>query len=430
MSGALCSVLLRDVERVAALRGLDAFFARKGYERVDAPARGEAHLLRALVRSEGRWTTCILEELEAPESLAKPLSKTLGCVALASWYWDGESVTRLVLFEGGTKRGELELPRDARPADGGKVALPLGKLSRLVGDGARADGLELRIRVEEQGFVFVRQEEASNAFRRAFGVEIFPEADLDEEDAVVYRPTPGSAIAKRHQAEEAAILGERREAYDARVHAVGWLGFAVTTKLGSLLEDFAAPLAVALDAYGVLEARVVSPATAGTVVERDWRRLADALARSELVELKSKVANLSIVHAADALLLSFSVRGHKDPTRRRAMAATLAAILDRAVETDGCFGALLAAQKDPLSLAQRALAFEYLRGTSERALRPVRTAARAPGWRTLAPNATGTPPSGFTARATKSGLLVASDVDDPWALEPDASDRLAGWLFP
>lgn len=427
MTAVHCTILLRDIDREEGVRGLDAYCARRGYERVASPSLSEPHVMRAFVQAQGRWMACTLEELREPESLAGSLSRRLGCLALASWHWEDESATRLALFEKGVKVGDLELPRDARRCDARRVAVPLGALSRLVGDGSRQEGLELRIPVKAS-FVFVAHEEAVSAFQRAFGIE---ELVLDTDrvaDVLLYRPKADSALGKRLRAAEDARGAELRAGYDARVFAVGWLAFAAKPT-AALLSAVAQPIADAFDALGVLDARVVGASRTSTPTSRDWKRFASMLAKGELVELRNAVATQCFVYADGAFSMSFSVRGHKDRARRLDLAGRFDQVIDRAAEVRGCFGALVTAQQRALVLEQRALAYEYLRGKSERALRPVRTEARAPGWRTMVPKGLGTPPFGFTARQTGAGLLVASEVDEPWALPAEASDRLEAWLF-
>jgi len=112
MTAVSSTVLLRDIERADGIRALDGYCARRGYERVANPSLSEPHVMRASVQTQGRWTACVLEQLDEPESLARPLSKALGCLALASWYWEDESVTCLTLFE---RAGKRKHSRGARP---------------------------------------------------------------------------------------------------------------------------------------------------------------------------------------------------------------------------------------------------------------------------------------------------------------------------
>lgn len=84
VTSSLSSVLLRDVDLAAAIRGLDQYCGRRGYGRVPVSSPSGAHVLRASVQTCGRWTACALEDVHEPESLARPLSKAIGCLALVS----------------------------------------------------------------------------------------------------------------------------------------------------------------------------------------------------------------------------------------------------------------------------------------------------------------------------------------------------------
>lgn len=451
MSESFVTIHVRDTTRAKVARAIDARMAKRGYERVVEPSGKEPNVVRVALVAQGRWMSMTVEELDSPDVWAKVLSKASGGYALGVIHWDGESTTSLVLFEGGKKVGELGLPSDARRIDRRKIAVPLGKLSRLVGDGSRQDGLELRVPVEndlEEDFVYVSLSDASYAFRRAFGLESLGlEIEVeDEDDVLTYR-------SKHAEEEEAAendlALARWRAAYDARVYAIGWIAFEHEPKtLPELLERTARRLADTFTPHlgtDTLEGWSVDPAKsfASTKIsppdsDHAWHQYAELLARGVMIDLHRPhrvLASVCIAQHDGALAISWSMRGLRDERRRREIASVMDDVVCTSAADGRCFGALLTAQKAPLVLEQRALAYEYLRGRSGAALRPtwLRAHARAPGFRVLVPRASesvGKPPNGFTVRKVESGRLISSNAADPWSVTPTELDSLEEYLAP
>jgi len=232
------TVHLRGASRAAVVEAIDARMRRRGFERILAPSPREPVVVRVRVLEQGAWVSVTFAKAQTAHDEAPVLSATVHGIALLADYWEDESVTTLILYDRGSKLGEVSLPRDARPVSRGKVAVPLGPLSRLVGDGAREDGLEIRIALahgedDDGSTAYISAATAARAFHRAFGIDelhVDPddEDDDDELRTLAYRPRPGSAAGKRLRAQEDARRAALRAAHDARVYLAGWLAFDVT----------------------------------------------------------------------------------------------------------------------------------------------------------------------------------------------------------
>jgi hypothetical protein len=168
--------------------------------------------------------------------------------------------------------------------------------------------------------------------------------------------------------------------------------------------------------------------------ETAWKLYARALREGALVDLGRRdtpvLAAIWLVPRDGALIVGWCMRGLRDRTKRSALATAMDAVVASGTADVRCFGALLTSQGSPMSLERQVLAYEYLRGTSELALRPAthRAHARAPGWRVLVPR-NALPfdrqaPTGVTARATKAGLLLEADATDAHEMTPEAMDAL------
>lgn len=451
MTDSFVTIHVRDAARAKVTRAIDARMAHQGYERVLGPSGDQVGIVRVALVVQGRWTSVAGVEQSEADDWAKALSKASGGFALQAFHWDGESTTSLVLFDGGKKVGELGLPSDARRIERRKIAVPLGKLSRLVGDGTRKDGLELHVPVEndlEDDFVYVSLSDANRAFRRAFGIEslVLDIEDEDEARSLTYR----SKRAAEEEAEESErVRAMWRTAYDARVYAVGWVAFEYEPKaLPELLDRTARRLTHTFTPHlgaDVLEGWSVDPERSFARAKisapdraHAWREYASLLRRGVMVDLQRPdrvLASVCVAQHDGALAISWSTRGLRDERLRREISSVMDDVVCTSAADRRCFGALLTAQRGPLVLEQRALAYEYLRSRSGAALRPswLRAHPRAPGFRVLVPRASeelGEPPSGFTVRDVASGRLISSNATDPWSVAPTALDSLEVHLAP
>lgn len=433
---------------------------RRGLELVRAPSRSEPMLVQVRLVERGPWVSLAVEQLEAPESWARFLAQELGVQALGAWFWDGEGQVALSLFEGDAAQVNLSLPADARRTADGRVAIALGAFSRLVG-GARAATSKLDILVRDEGAsfdaaercVYLSAEAAERALCRAFGIDELFVDPLDEDqgdEPLYFRPRPTSAIAKRARAAKEAERAALRADHDGRVYTIGWLAFdAAARDIATLVDNTARPLVELLAPHlgtRVLQARSVEPPTdvrpapieralpAPADGETAWKLYARALREGALVDLGRRdtpvLAAIWLVPRDGALIVGWCMRGLRDRTKRSALATAMDAVVASGTADVRCFGALLTSQGSPMSLERQVLAYEYLRGTSELALRPAthRAHARAPGWRVLVPR-NALPfdrqaPTGVTARATKAGLLLEADATDAHEMTPEAMDAL------
>lgn len=433
--------------------------ARRGLEPVRSPSSREPLIVRARVVEQQGWISLSVEDLDAPDACARFLARVFDAPALGAWFWDGESRLVLTLFEGRAPAARLSLPESARRSADGRVAVPLGKLSRLVpGVKPKKTGLDVLVRAEEASFdakgrCEYAPEEVAHALGRAFGIgDLFIDPlDEDAGDEVLhFRPEPTSDVAKRARAEREAEDDARRADHEGRLYTVGWLAFDVAPRdIAAVLAKTARPVVEALAAHlgsRALTARAIvprerdTPLPAPTEREAAWKTYARALREGAFVDLRHEgapvLAAAWLVLRGRALVVGWCMRGLKDPAKRAALAASMNDALAISAEDARCFGALIACQKRPMSLEQQALAYEYLRGRSALAIRPDahRARARAPGWRVLVPSGApalrGSAPSGFSARVAKAGTVIEASASDPHELAPGAIDALEKYLDP
>lgn len=459
MSDAEVSIHVRGVARRAVLAEVERRMARRGFEPVRGSSDHESLLVRVRLTARGPWVSLAIEGLESPDDWARALARGLGAPALGSWFWEDEASLELRLFVGGARAAKLSLPRDARRAADGRVAIPLGGLSQLVprsgAKTARAD-LEILVRDEEAAFdEDDRCEHLSDggqeAICRAFGLERLFVDPLDEdaiEEILAFRPKPTSAISKRARAEQDAAALARRADHDGRIYAVGWLAFDAGPRDVARLIDRTARVIVGaitphlgsrtLLARAVVPTKGETPLPAPSEGARAWKGYAGALREGVLVDLGHRepppLGAVWMVLRDGALEVGWSMRGLRDPDKRRAFGAAMSAVLTASADDVRCFGGLVACQRVPMSVAQQALAYEYLRGTSALAIRPDshRARARAPGWRVLVPR-TAPPlapglPSGVEARSAKAGVVLDARAPDPHTTTPAAMDELEAYL--
>lgn len=454
MSTTAVSLHVRGVDRAALVAEVERGLRRRGLEPVRSPSPTEPHLVRVRLVAQGAWRSLAIEGLDEPDAWARALARALAAPTLGAWSWDGEGRIALALFEATTRRGRLALPEDARRAPDGRVAIPLGGLSRLVGGGGKKTRLEVLVRAEatfdEEGrCVHVPIEDAERALGRALGLaQLFldPLAEDDPAELLFFRPAADSALAREEREARRAAEEERRADHEGRIFTVGWLAFSapdralaplVTSTAGAVLAALQPPLG-----GRVLLARSVIPAARAeaslpppTDGARAFAAYGRALRDGAVVALDHRetplVASAWLARRAGALVVGWCLRGLRDPAKRAAATAAQEAIFDAAVADERCFGALLASQRSPMSVERQALAFEYLHGTSALALRHEahRTRARAPGWRVLVPGAVVAPaPPGTVARAARAGLVIAALAPDPLELAPATADAIAAAL--
>jgi hypothetical protein len=458
MSHVQAAVHVRDAERARVALAIERRFGKRGFERVDKPALGEPMLVRVAVIARGRWVSVAVEELKDPDGWAEHLARETGGQALGAWFWDGEARLRLVLFEGAKKVGELSVPTDARRAGDGRIRIPLGGLSRLVGTKQTKDtGLKLHLAGSDDAFgedgsvVYVEGDLSQRAFCRAFAIaELFPDPldDDGEEPLLHFRPRASSRAGKQLRKESQAELDRRRADHEGRGFAVGWLAFKADARAaGRALRTHARPLVEAIDAslgaqplaaFAVVPQRRDAPLPPPSQGDRAWRAYAAALAEGAMIELtwrdRPPIAAVWAIHKDGALVVGWSVRGRKEPRDRAPVVRAMDEAFARSCDDEACFGAVVTAQRVGTSLSQQALAFEYHRARSVVAIRPAwhRTHARAPGWRTLVPRAAEpppkSPPKGFKATKAKAGLAVRSAAADPHVTTPESIDALEAWL--
>lgn len=458
MTAVLASIHVRRTPVAAVVAALTRVMKRRGYEIVAEPTGAEPSLLRARVVSRASWVSLAIEEQEDPVPMARALAKDLDAATLASFFWEGEARWTLTSFEGTRRSGVVSLPEAARRAEDGRVALALGPLSRLVGDGRAESGLEVRFASEGASFdragaaVYVPADDVARALGRTLGLPELLVDPLDEDGEgapLAFRPTATSKVGRRERAEREEAARARREDHEGRVHSVGWLAFdAEPRRFGPRLETTFVAVASALaERLGgrPLAARAVEPTTLteralpGLAERGALRAYAKALEGVAAIELSTR-APLAAVWATfgdGALSVGWSMRGLAAEPARAALARALDSVLDAATGDPRCLGALVACQRTPLSLARRALAYEYLSGHSELALRPhlLRGRVRAPGYRVLVPApasdvTSAAPPPRFRLERRPAGLLVLHDAADPHEVPPADVDALEAWLHP
>lgn len=431
--------------------------AKRGLERVDAPSAHEPMLTRARI-AEGRgWVSLAIEELDSPNATAKALARALGVPVVGAWFWDGEATLVVTLFDGKAMVGELSLPKDARRAPDGRVAVPLGRLSRLVASKTpKNEGLELLVRADHASFdedgacEYLPEEVSHRTVERAFGIPALFLDPLDEEapeEVLSFRPKASSAQAKRFAAERAAEAAERRADYDGRIFGVGWLAFEVgTSEIAHVVDATARVVVDALAPHlgkHALEARAVVPTKSERVLPAPaekgaWESYVAAIREGAMIDLSRRgapvIATAWLVLREGALLVGWCMRGLKDQAKREELARGMATVFDASSNDGRCFGAVVARQRSSLSLQQQVLAYEYLRGFDRTALQPSthRNRARAPGWRVLvprgAPPLAKKPPAGVSSRKTKAGTVLATNAADPHAVAPSVMDAMESYL--
>ena len=457
MSHTLVSIHARGVARSAVVAVVEKAMAKRGLERMDAPSGHEPMLTRARIVEGRGWVSIAIEELDSPEAWAKTLARALGAPVVGAWFWDGEATLVVTLFDGKSTVGELSLPKDARRAPDGRVAVPLGRLSRLVASKTpKRDGLELLVRADDASFdddgrcEYLPEEVSHRTIERAFGIPALFLDPLDEdapEEGVSFRPKASSAQAKRFEAERAAEAAERRADYDGRIYGVGWLAFEMTpTEIADVVDATARVVVDALSPHlgkHALEARAIVPTKSERMLpapseKSAWKKYVAAIHDGAMIDLSRRgapvIATAWLVLRDGALLVGWCMRGSKDHAKREQLARVMAAVFDASANDERCFGAVLACQRPPLSLQQQVLAYEYLRGFDRVALQPSthRGRARAPGWRVLvpkrAPRLAKEPPAGIVSRKAKAGTVLEANAADPHAVESSVMDAMEAYL--
>ncbi len=459
LSQTIATVHVRSTDRAGLLAAIGKRFARLGFEPIEAPALTEPALRRVRLTVQGGWLSFALEELEEHgEAIAwaRFFSRELAAPALSAWFWDGEGRLSLALFAGGKKVGAVATPDDLRPASAaaGTVSVSLGGLSQLVGDSENADGLALRIRVDDDDDV-APSDDVIAAFGRAFRIKqllVDPHGEDEASFLFCFRPRQGSTARQRASAEEQALDESRRAAHEARTYSPGWLVFAAEKPAyPELLATFLTPLLAALAPFlgpepwqGTRVDEEHRPSQLRWPTSRDGSTapLAAAVLASigegHMVEITRAVVPpvvaLWLVPREGSLTFGWSLRALKDEAARRGVFARLDEILTRAVDDARCFGALITAQGSPASLPRQALDAEYLHRTSAGAIRPEhqRTHVRAAGWRVLVPVGAsapaGTPPAPWTATRHVAGTLLRAGPADPFLVTPAQIDALEAYL--
>jgi hypothetical protein len=446
----------KDADRKTSVRALCNYFAKAGYTRVEDP-RNETGVESVYIVSQGPWQTIVLREYDAPSSLAKSLSRTLKKEVLWLHWTEDESNVQAVFYQDGSKRGELNLPQDAKLEGRQKIRVPLRALSSLV-PGASGQ-VEIRIPVEEgeayevePGHIYIGEGTVTRLLRRAFGFqEVFfaPEEIADRVDAPS-RIELHFVSRAAQRAEARASNQTLRAACDARTYTVGWFAFQASARtVAPLLErtarvlllDVFAPWLEHMPVFATQrQGNGVIPMLAWPDAQEVWDMCIAKTLRTEgaAINLQTGTPVTACIWShfrENTLSVGFSFRSLENATKRHEIARKLEALFSSALE-EKCVGAIIAAQATPISMTNQALAWEYLRGRSQLALQPAwwRSHARGPGWRLFVPKAatrpSGPAPAGFTIQEATRGFVVGSTAPDPHAMQPAMADALELWLEP
>jgi hypothetical protein len=434
-------------------------YAKLGLELATGANHRELNLARVRIVRSKRWFSVAIEDLDEPDAWTEYLSKTLDTSVLGTWFWDGEDSLRLLLCTEGGTRGELTLPRGASKDPDGKARVALGAFSRLVPNAKEGAALDLRFDAETHfdrklGCIFIEAEPSQRALCRAFGLtELFPDPYAEDTDdpalelRLIFRPKAGSKLRKKQDQAAAAQVKERRADHDGRIYAVGSMVLGTDARsmpkqllavARPLIKAFAPHLthveATRVDAEGRSSGALPPPAAG----DRAWTAYAQALRAGLRVDITRKapvVASVWLALDGDLLTVGWCFRALKEESGRNEVAQSVEAALLTAAQSGRCVNAIVTSQTSPMTLGQRALAYEYLRGRSVVALRPEwqRDHVRSPGWRVLLPKTTSAPaqlPTGFSSLPTKSGVLVRASASNPYAVTAAALDALEKWLEP